>query len=69
VDEVITKDLKGADFQKKLVWRTNEGFNVNPFYRVEDIEGSLAAENLPGQFPYVRSTRKDNKCMCVRISM
>ncbi|RNC64606.1 methylmalonyl-CoA mutase small subunit [Proteiniphilum sp. X52] len=59
--EVITKDLKGADFQKKLVWRTNEGFNVNPFYRVEDIEGSLAAENLPGQFPYVRSTRKDNK--------
>lgn len=59
--EVITKDLKGADFQKKLVWRTNEGFNVNPFYRTEDIEGSLAAENLPGQFPYVRSTRKDNK--------
>ncbi|WP_352422307.1 methylmalonyl-CoA mutase family protein [Proteiniphilum sp.] len=59
--EVITKDLKGADFQKKLVWRTNEGFNVNPFYRAENIEGSLAAENLPGQFPYVRSTRKDNK--------
>ncbi|WP_294078770.1 methylmalonyl-CoA mutase family protein [Proteiniphilum sp. UBA5384] len=59
--EVITKDLKGADFQKKLVWRTNEGFNVNPFYRAEDIEGSRAAENLPGQFPYVRSTRKDNK--------
>lgn len=59
--EVITKDLKGADFYKKLVWRTNEGFNVNPFYRAEDIEGSLAVENLPGQFPYVRSTRKDNK--------
>lgn len=59
--DVITKDLKGADFQKKLVWRTNEGFNVNPFYRAEDIEGSQVAENLPGQFPYVRSTRKDNK--------
>lgn len=59
--DVITKDLKGADFQKRLVWRTNEGFNVNPFYRAEDIEGSLAAINLPGQFPYVRSTRKDNK--------
>lgn len=59
--DVITKDLKGADFQKRLVWRTNEGFNVNPFYRAEDIEGSLVAENLPGQFPYVRSTRKDNK--------
>jgi len=58
--DVVTKDLKGADFQKRLVWRTNEGFNVNPFYRAEDIEGMAAAENLPGQFPYVRSTRKDN---------
>ena len=29
----IEVDLKGADFQKKLVWRTNEGFNVQPFYR------------------------------------
>lgn len=27
----ITADLKGADFDKKLVWRTNEGFNVRPF--------------------------------------
>lgn len=58
--EVVTKDLKGADFQKRLVWRTNEGFHVNPFYRAEDIEGLPALENLPGQFPYVRGTRKDN---------
>ncbi|MFV0311387.1 MAG: hypothetical protein ACK5KN_07030, partial [Dysgonomonas sp.] len=35
----ITADLKGADFEKKLVWRTNEGFNVNPFYRSENTEG------------------------------
>ena len=26
--EKVTADLKGADFEKKLVWRTNEGFNV-----------------------------------------
>ncbi|NLD23246.1 MAG: methylmalonyl-CoA mutase small subunit [Bacteroidales bacterium] len=58
--EVITKDLKGADFQKRLVWKTKEGFNVNPFYRAEDIEGLASSENLPGEFPYVRSTRKDN---------
>ena len=25
----IEVDLKGADFQKRLVWRTNEGFNVH----------------------------------------
>lgn len=58
--EVITKDLKGADFRKKLVWKTDEGFNVNPFYRAEDIEGFRATENLPGEFPYVRGTKKDN---------
>lgn len=58
--EVINKDLKGADFQKRLVWKTNEGFNVNPFYRAENIEGFSSAGNLPGQFPYVRGTRKDN---------
>lgn len=63
--EVVTKDLKGADFQKRLVWRTKEGFNVNPFYRAEDIEGFNALESLPGQFPYVRSTKKDNN-WCVR---
>ena len=58
--EVVTKDLKGADFQKRLVWKTKEGFNLNPFYRAEDIEGFASADNLPGEFPYVRSTRKDN---------
>lgn len=56
----ITADLKGADFECKLVWRTNEGFNVNPFYRSEDIEGFAWTENLPGKFPYVRSTKKEN---------
>lgn len=58
--EVVNRDLKGADFQKRLVWRTKEGFNVNPFYRADDTEGSQAALNLPGEFPYVRSTRTDN---------
>ena len=56
----ITADLKGADFEKKLVWRTNEGFNVNPFYRSENIEGMPTADSLPGEFPYVRGTKKDN---------
>lgn len=58
--DVVTRDLKGADFHKRLVWKTDEGFNVNPFYRAEDIEGWPATENLPGEFPYLRSTRKDN---------
>jgi methylmalonyl-CoA mutase len=37
--EVVKADLKGADFDKKLLWKTNEGFNVKPFYRAEDITG------------------------------
>lgn len=56
----ITADLKGVPFEKKLVWRTSEGFNVNPFYRREDIEGLKTATSLPGEFPYVRGTKNDN---------
>ena len=56
----INVDLKGADFNKKLVWRTNEGFNVMPFYRKEDLEGLPTLGSLPGEFPYVRGTRDNN---------
>ena len=56
----ITADLKGADFAKKLVWRTNEGFDVKPFYRREDLEGLTALDTKPGEFPYLRGTRDNN---------
>ena len=58
--EKVTADLKGADFEKKLVWKTNEGFKVKPFYRREDLEGLKTTDALPGEFPYLRSTKKDN---------
>jgi methylmalonyl-CoA mutase len=58
--EKIVADLKGADFEKKLVWKTNEGFNVNPFYRAEDIKELKTTGSLPGEFPYVRGTSKNN---------
>lgn len=57
----IQVDLKGADFQKRLVWRTPEGFSVQPFYRREDVEQLSTPNALPGQFPYVRGNHaKDN---------
>jgi methylmalonyl-CoA mutase len=56
----IVTDLKGADFDKKLVWKTNEGFDVRPFYRAEDIEDFKTTESLPGETPFVRGTKKDN---------
>ncbi len=36
-EEVIAVDLKGADYERKLVWRTGEGFNVRPYYRAENL--------------------------------
>ena len=64
--EKVTADLKGADFEKKLVWRTNEGFNVRPFYRREDLEGLRQTDALPGEFPYLRGNRKDDNSWLVR---
>ena len=62
----IEVDLKGADFQKRLVWRTNEGFNVQPFYRREDLKDLKAVDSLPGEFPFVRGNKKDNNLWYVR---
>lgn len=56
----VEADLKGAPFDKKLVWRTAEGFNVQPMYRGEDIEGLATTSSLPGEYPYIRGTRTDN---------
>lgn len=53
-------DLKGADFDKKMIWRTNEGFNVQPLYRGVDIKDFKTIDSLPGEYPYVRSTRTNN---------
>ena len=59
-EEVITADLKGADYERKLVWRTGEGFNLRPYYRAENLEGIEFLGSEAGQFPFVRGTHKDN---------
>jgi len=62
----IQVDLKGADFEKRLVWRTNEGFTVQPFYRREDVLKLKTPEALPGEFPFVRGNKKDNNIWYIR---
>ena len=57
----ITADLKGVPFEKKLIWKTDEGFNVNPFYRQEDVKGMAALDSAPGKFPFVRGTKESNE--------
>lgn len=60
-EAAITADLKGADYERKLVWRSPEGFNVRPYYRAENLEGIQHLGSLAGEFPYVRGTRAHNR--------
>ena len=62
----IQVDLKGADYEKKLVWKTNEGFKVKPFYRQEDLEGLKTTDGLPGLYPYLRGIKKDDNTWFIR---
>lgn len=65
----VTADLKGADFNRKLVWKTNEGIDVQPFYRAENLENLDYLNSLPGEFPFVRGTKKNNNEWLVRQSI
>lgn len=59
-EALIQKDLKGADYEKKLVWKTNEGFKVNPYYRSEDLLPIDYLNSLPDKFPYTRGNKFAN---------
>jgi methylmalonyl-CoA mutase len=52
-ESAIAADLKGADYEKRLVWKTEEGIAVKPYYRKEDLP---AGEVAPGQYPYIRGS-------------
>ncbi len=53
----IETDLKGKDFEKALVWRSNEGFKVQPYYRQEDLSQLEYLNSMPGEFPYLRGNK------------
>ncbi|MEI6851930.1 MAG: methylmalonyl-CoA mutase family protein, partial [Bacteroidota bacterium] len=53
-EEKIQEDLKGADYEKKLIWKTYEGIPVKPYYRAENIQDLNYQQALPGEYPYVR---------------
>src|SRR5260221_11317026 len=56
-EDAIGRDLKGADYQKKLIWQTEDGLAVKPYYRSEDLKALQLADAAPGAFPYLRSSR------------
>jgi methylmalonyl-CoA mutase len=53
-EKVITKDLNGADYKKKLRWDTGEGVSALPFYRREDLA------EIPRKAPIDKKFAKDN---------
>jgi methylmalonyl-CoA mutase len=65
-EEKIHKDLKGADYNKKLIWKTLEGFQVRPYYRAEDLGKIKHLEALPGEFPFVRSKKDQDNSWYIR---
>ena len=62
----INTDLKGKDYDKTLIWHTNEGINIRPYYRDENLNGLEFVGTLPSQFPYVRGNRKAGNNWLVR---
>ncbi|MCW5941182.1 MAG: hypothetical protein KIS66_03060 [Fimbriimonadaceae bacterium] len=48
----IAHDLKGADFRKRLVTQTEDGLDVQPVYRREDVPP--CADSIPGGAPFQR---------------
>lgn len=60
-EEVIKKDLKGADYERRLVKTTLDGIKIKPYYRSENLQGlEHILEAKPGEFPYVRGDKSDN---------
>ncbi len=53
-EDKIREELKGGDYQKKLIWKTGEGFTVKPYYSAEDLIELEHLDTFPGDFPFIR---------------
>ena len=65
-EKVIERDLKGADYNKKLVWKSVDGITVRPYFRSEDIEGLDLSDAQPGVFPFLRGSSPDSNDWLIR---
>ena len=57
-ERVIHRDLKGADYAKKLIWHAPEGIEIKPYYRRDDIV-RLAWDEAPVNSPSLGGTGSD----------
>lgn len=60
-EDKIVVDLKGADYERKLVWKTREGFRINPYYIADDVNKLEEMGAFPGEFPFRRGNKLDNQ--------
>ena len=58
-EAAIARDLKGADYQKRLIWRAEDRITVKPYYRASDLKDLAAMGSAPGEFPFRRGSRPD----------
>ncbi len=63
----IQFDLKGADYNDTLVWKTNEDISVKPFYHADDFKDQLEISKIETstwkicQSIFVADAKKSNK--------
>nr|HPM05304.1 methylmalonyl-CoA mutase family protein [Candidatus Cloacimonas sp.] len=50
----VNESLKGADFDKVMKTKTEEGIVLQPIYRRADIAGLAFTDSVPGSAPYLR---------------
>lgn len=62
----INEDLKGADYQKRLIWRTPDGIAVKPYYRAEDTQNIEVMNAEPGEYPFIRGTSAESNNWGIR---
>jgi methylmalonyl-CoA mutase len=47
-EAAIRADLKDADYEKRLFWRTDDGITIRPFYRTEDLPATAGQGRFTG---------------------
>lgn len=59
-EDKIHEDLKGADYNKNLMWQTRDGILVRPYYRREDLTELPFIDSHPGEYPFIRGNKTSN---------
>ncbi len=59
-EDIIKADLKGVEYEKRLIWKTDEGFSIKPYYRSEDLNELEYLNQIPSSYSFARGQKIDN---------